>query len=88
MNFNVLCSDSAGGGERVLWRAIHALGQLSESRGQKLHILIYIGGDGDVQTDVILGKARRVFNLPLDASSPVPLTFVKINSRHLLEPSR
>lgn len=82
-------SDDGGGGERVLWRAIYALSQLSRNKHKRIHIFIYAGGK-DMSGDAILDKARDTFGIDLrtgDGDTTVPITFVHLRYRWLLEPS-
>eukprot|EP00953_Heterococcus_sp_UTEX-ZZ885_P041215 21039-Heterococcus_DN1.PRE.2 len=84
--FHPYCDDG-GGGERVLWRAVHALSKLSHDRNKKLHIFIYIGGASSPDSDAILAKARDTFGIDLTTADTVPITFIHLRGRILLEPS-
>jgi hypothetical protein len=70
-----------------LWRAVHALSKLSHDRHKKLHIFIYIGGANSPDPDAILGKARDTFGIDLATADTVPITFIHLRGRMLLEPS-
>ena len=73
----------------MLWRAIYALSQLSRNKHKRIHIFIYAGGK-DMSGDAILDKARDTFGIDLrtgDGETTVPITFVHLRYRWLLEPS-
>jgi len=83
-------SNAGGGGERVLWLAIHALASLhAKSTKQKqkpLHVLIYTGDLG-VAPNEILRRAEAQFGVRLKNLS-MPLSFVFVRDRHWLEAAR
>lgn len=75
---------AGGGGERVLWLALASLQAWAVTHSVKLSIVIYTGdreGSGE-----ILGRARERFGVDLvSPTSHPPITFVRIQSRWLLE---
>ena len=73
--FHPYC-DSGGGGERVLWKCIAALHDLSPT----LHCIVYTG-DTTADTD-ILDRACKRFNLPPFRRR---IEFVRLTNRSLLE---
>lgn len=79
-------ADDGGGGERVLWQAIHALSEHSKAHRKKLHIVVYIGGPKP-QHDELLQRVKTVFGIDLTGDDVVPITFAHLRSRQLLEPS-
>lgn len=95
--FHPFCS-GGGGGERVLWRAVHALSCLNkegagEDRHEKqqqvppLHVLIYTGDFGMDPEEIVAGVARQ-FQIPLGEDGAVPVSFVYLRGRGLLDPAR
>lgn len=83
--FHPFCA-GGGGGERVLWRAIHALARLSKENNRPLHVLVYTGDQGMSPAEILSGVHRQ-FQIPLD-SAELPVSFVYLNGRSLLDPSR
>ena len=87
-------SNAGGGGERVLWLAIHALVSLQTKKKKKtkqkqqrpLHVLIYTG-DVEVPDAAILQRAEAHFGVHL-TNLPLPLSFVKVPGRQWLEAAR
>lgn len=95
--FHPFCS-GGGGGERLLWRAVHALSQLSkEDDGRDehekqqqvppLHVLIYTGDIGMNPEEIMAGVTRQ-FQIPLGKDGAVPVSFVYLRGRGLLDPTR
>jgi hypothetical protein len=66
---------------------VHALSKLSHDRHKKLHIFIYIGGASAPDSEAIVAKARDTFGIDLTTADTVPITFVHLRGRMLLEPS-
>ena len=75
--FHPFCN-SGGGGERVLWRCIHALQSLSPS----IRCVVYTG-DVDATPQQIQQRAIERFNLPPFSR---PITFIYLTNRRLLSP--
>lgn len=82
--FHPFCA-GGGGGERVLWRAVHTLARLSKDLGLPLHVLIYTG-DISVHPDAILAGVKRQFDISIDPVA-LPVSFVYVRTRRLLDPS-
>lgn len=82
--FHPYCN-AGGGGERVLWRAIHALARLSAEHERGLHIVVYTG-DVEMSSAEILANVQRQFNISLDPSLHV--SFEYLRGRGLLEAAR
>lgn len=82
--FHPFCA-GGGGGERVLWRAVRTLAKLSKDLGRPFHVLIYTG-DVDVSPADILSGVTRQFEISIDPSA-VPVSFVYLRGRGLLDPS-
>ncbi|CAM9347218.1 unnamed protein product [Chrysoparadoxa australica] len=80
--FHPYCN-SGGGGERVLWRAVHAINRSRAGKGRKIHVLIYTG-DRDAKPADIVAKVQSRFKIPVEAS----VDFVYLVSRGMLEASR
>ncbi|EIW52437.1 mannosyltransferase [Trametes versicolor FP-101664 SS1] len=76
--FHPYCN-AGGGGERVLWAAIHAL-----QRKEPDVISVVYSGDTDATKEKIIDKVRARFDIEL---SPQTLHFVFLQSRHLVEDS-
>ncbi|KAK9480109.1 hypothetical protein V1514DRAFT_207699 [Lipomyces japonicus] len=76
--FHPYCN-AGGGGERVLWRAIHAT--LSERRNV---VAVVYTGDTDATKEVILEKVKSRFELSLDDKR---LHFVFLEKRRLVNAS-
>eukprot|EP00457_Paulinella_chromatophora_P004208 gb/GEZN01004218.1/.p1 GENE.gb/GEZN01004218.1/~~gb/GEZN01004218.1/.p1 ORF type:complete len:484 (-),score=62.20 gb/GEZN01004218.1/:533-1984(-) len=73
--FHPYC-DSGGGGERVLWQAIHAV----QEAYPKLHVVVYTG---DVSPSVdVLSRASSRFNLP---EFRQPIQLVRLRRRWVVE---
>lgn len=75
--FHPYC-DAGGGGERVLWHAVHAL----QNRYDFVHIVVYTG-DVQVSEDDILEKVYERFEISL----PRRVHFVYLRSRKFVEAS-
>ena len=73
--FHPYCN-SGGGGERVLWRCIHALHALSPD----IQCVVYTG-DRDATPQQIAQKAAERFHLPAFTR---PVTFIYLTNRRLL----
>ncbi|CAM9941410.1 unnamed protein product, partial [Discosporangium mesarthrocarpum] len=85
--FHPYCN-AGGGGERVLWRAVHALGRLSKDRGgRSIHVIIYTG-DVEVSPEDIIAKVRRQFHIPIRDTVAFPISFVYLRGRWLLDPAK
>lgn len=95
--FHPYCS-GGGGGERLLWRAVHALSCLSRDEDEKerqgwrrkappLHVLIY-SGDVGVSAEKILSGVARQFQIPLASLGTLPISLVPLRGRGLLDPAR
>lgn len=95
--FHPFCS-SGGGGERLLWRAVHALSCLSKDDDEKerqgwrrqappLHVLIYSGDVGVTVEEILSGVARQ-FQIPLASQGTLPISLVPLRGRGLLDPAR
>ncbi|CAN0168575.1 unnamed protein product, partial [Hapterophycus canaliculatus] len=82
--FHPFCA-GGGGGERVLWRAVHTLSRLPKRLGAPLHVLIYTGDVGMTSADILSGVARQ-FEISIDPSA-LPLSFVYLRRRGLLDAS-
>lgn len=80
--FHPFCA-GGGGGERVLWRAVHALSHLSEDRHESLHVLIYTGDVGMTPEAILSGVARQ-FEISINTTS-LPVSFVYLRGRTLLD---
>ncbi|OJT12992.1 GDP-Man:Man(3)GlcNAc(2)-PP-Dol alpha-1,2-mannosyltransferase [Trametes pubescens] len=76
--FHPYCN-AGGGGERVLWAAIHAL-----QRKEPDVISVVYSGDTDATKEKIIDKVKARFDIEL---SPQTLHFVFLQSRHLVEDS-
>lgn len=83
--FHPFCS-GGGGGERVLWRAVRTLASVSKTLGRPLHVLIYTGDVGVPPEDVLSGVSRQ-FQITIDRSD-LPVSFVCVRGRGLLDPGR
>lgn len=85
--FHPFCA-GGGGGERVLWRAVHTLSRLSKDLRTPLHVLIYTG-DTSMKPEEILSGVARQFEIPIDpaSSAAVPVSFVYLRGRGLLDAS-
>jgi alpha-1,2-mannosyltransferase len=79
--FHPYCN-SGGGGERVLWCALRALGELHKKT--PLSIVVYTG-DTDQKPEAILARAMDRFGVEL--SSDLPVRFEYLKQRDLLEAS-
>ena len=79
--FHPYCN-SAGGGERVLWLAIAALGQL-HAKGLDLHVVVYTG-DGEDDATILRTAADR-FGVSFGTERRLPIDFVRLSRRRLLE---
>ena len=82
--FHPYCN-SAGGGERVLWLAIAALGRL-HAQGLDLHVIVYTGDSEDDAT--ILRTASDRFGVSFGTERRLPIDFVRLSRRRLLEAAR
>ena len=82
--FHPYCS-SGGGGERVLWVSLHALGGLLNDLNVRL--VVYTGDDS-LSKEAILERVRVRFQVILPDDVVRRLDFVTISSRILLEGSR
>ncbi|CAB1114366.1 GT4 [Ectocarpus sp. CCAP 1310/34] len=82
--FHPFCA-GGGGGERVLWRAVHTLSRLSDDIGTPLHVLIYTG-DVDIKPEDILSRVARHFDISVDPAA-LPVSFVYLRRRRLLDAS-
>ncbi|CAN0343896.1 unnamed protein product [Ectocarpus fasciculatus] len=82
--FHPFCA-GGGGGERVLWRAVHTLSRLSNDLGTPLHVLIYTG-DVDIKPEDILSRVARQFDISVDPAA-LPVSFVYLRRRRLLDAS-
>ncbi|CAM9401318.1 unnamed protein product [Scytosiphon promiscuus] len=83
--FHPFCA-GGGGGERVLWRAVHTLSQLPAKKlGKPLHVLIYTGDIGKTPADILSGVARQ-FEISIDPAA-LPVSFVYLRRRGLLDAS-
>ncbi|KAJ1964488.1 asparagine-linked glycosylation protein [Dispira parvispora] len=76
--FHPYCN-AGGGGERVLWTALHALQQ--NPGYAQAHFLVYTG-DTNVTTQDIIDRVKDQFNLALDSDR---LTFVFLRKRYLVD---
>ncbi|CAM9442817.1 unnamed protein product [Choristocarpus tenellus] len=83
--FHPFCN-AGGGGERVLWRAMHAISNLSKDQGNTLHVIIY-SGDVGIPPEDIISNALRQFQIPLDVGA-LPVSFVFVKGREVLNPNR
>lgn len=85
--FHPFCA-GGGGGERVLWRAVHTLSHLSKDLHTPLHVLIYTG-DISMKPEEILSGVARQFEISIDpgSSAVVPVSFVYLRGRRLLDAS-
>lgn len=79
--FHPFCA-GGGGGERVLWRAVRNLAQLSKDIGRPLHVLIYTG-DRDFSPEQILSGVSRQFKISIEPTA-LPISFVYLRGRWLL----
>jgi alpha-1,2-mannosyltransferase len=77
--FHPYCN-SGGGGERVLWCALRALGELHKKT--PLSIVVYTG-DVDQKPEAILARAIDRFGVKL--SNDMPVRFEYLKQRNLLE---
>lgn len=94
--FHPFCA-GGGGGERVLWRAVHALARLSREEGDHggtqpqrrqsppLHVLIYTGDVGFSPEQILSGVSRQ---FQISVGQSVPVGFVYLRGRWLLDPAR
>lgn len=82
--FHPFCA-GGGGGERVLWRAVHTLSRLREEKDTPLHVLIYTGDVGMTPEDILSGVARQ-FEISIDPAA-LPVSFVYLRRRGLLDAS-
>lgn len=80
--FHPFCA-GGGGGERVLWRAVHTLSRLSDDLRTPLHVLIYTG-DVDIKPEDILSRVARHFDISVDPAA-LPVSFVYLRRRRLLD---
>ncbi|KAH9932777.1 mannosyltransferase [Epithele typhae] len=76
--FHPYCN-AGGGGERVLWAAIHSIQQ-----NEPDIVSVVYSGDVDATKDVIISKVKARFDIEL---SPKSLHFVFLESRRLVEDS-
>lgn len=84
--FHPFCA-GGGGGERVLWRAVRTLSHLPKDLETPLHVLIYTG-DIKLKPEEILSGVARQFQISIDpTSSAVPISFVYLGGRGLLDAS-
>lgn len=83
--FHPFCA-GGGGGERVLWRAIHVLSKLKKEKNLPLHVMIYTGDTGLSPTDILDGVSRQ-FQISLDTRA-MPVSFVYLKGRSLLDPMK
>lgn len=81
--FHPFCC-GGGGGERVLWRAVRALADVSKDLRQPLHVLIYTGDVGASPEDILFG-VKRQFDISVDAEA-LPVSFVYLSTRNFLDP--
>ena len=79
--FHPFCA-GGGGGERVLWRAVRNLAQLSKDLGLPLHVLIYTG-DVALSPEEILSGVSRQFQISVEPAA-FPVSFVYLRGRWLL----
>ena len=82
--FHPYCN-SGGGGERVLWCALRALEAMHEAAGagaQPLRAVVYTGDVG-VEAAAMIARAKDRFGVTL--SGALPLEFVVLRRRHLVE---
>lgn len=79
--FHPFCA-GGGGGERVLWRAVRNLAQLSRDIGRPLHVLVYTG-DRDFSPEQILSGVSRQFKISIEPTA-LPISFVYLRGRWLL----
>ncbi|CAM9145952.1 unnamed protein product [Phaeothamnion confervicola] len=75
--------DGGGGGERVLWQAVHALTVTSLMRRRPVHILIYANDRS--KPDKVLRRVQERFGIAPPVG--VPLEFVRVRSWRLLRAS-
>ena len=80
--FHPFCA-GGGGGERVLWRAVHALSHLPKDLHGPLHVLIYTGDVGMAPEAILSGIARH-FEISIDPAA-LPVSFVYLRRRTLLD---
>ena len=82
--FHPYCA-GGGGGERVLWRAVHSISRLSKELDRPLHVLIYTGDIGTTPEDILSGVSRQ-FDISIDPTA-LPVSFVYLRTRGLLDAS-
>lgn len=70
----------------MLWRAVRTLASVSKTLGRPLHVLIYTGDVGVSPEDVLSGVSRQ-FQITIDRSD-LPVSFVCVRGRGLLDPGR
>lgn len=83
--FHPFCA-GGGGGERVLWRAVRTLSHLPKEIDTPLHVLIYTGDTSMKPEDILSGVARQ-FEISIDPAAAVPVSFVYLRGRGLLDAS-
>lgn len=80
--FHPFCA-GGGGGERVLWRAVRAVAELSKDLEHPLHVLIYTGDVGIPPEDILSGVSRQ-FDISIEPAA-LPVSFVYVRGRPLLD---
>lgn len=80
--FHPFCA-GGGGGERLLWRAVHALSRLPKELHGPLHVLIYTG-DVSMAPEAILSGVARQFEISINPAA-LPVSFVYLRTRGLLD---
>lgn len=80
--FHPFCA-GGGGGERVLWRAVHALSRLPKESHARLHVLMYTGDVG-MTPEAILSGVERQFEISINPAA-LPVSFVYLRRRALLD---
>lgn len=80
--FHPFCA-GGGGGERVLWRAVHTLSHPPKEVHGPLHVLIYTGDVGMTPEAILSGVARQ-FEISINPEA-LPVSFVYLRRRGLLD---
>ena len=84
--FHPYCS-SGGGGERVLWMALRALGEIRAVQEGRIKLVVYTGDDGLSKSE-ILRQAEERFQIALPTAVTSVLHFETIWTRGWLEGKR
>lgn len=82
--FHPFCA-SGGGGERVLWKMLHTMNELSFNKKINVSVIIY-AAEGDKTGKEILKSACERFGIEVGSSMPIEFIFIPSTIVFLLKP--